>query len=103
MTVIPAVASARSTTATQATRPQVGPAAPTCLPRAPMPIFVVGAPRSGTTLVASMIASHPLVAGAPESQFFNKLSPNYVPRSTTHIGPTLRCACSSRLRLLTSG
>ncbi len=39
------------------------------------PIFVVGAPRSGTTLLASMLAGHPRIACGPETQFFNKLSP----------------------------
>ena len=40
----------------------------------PPPIFVVGAPRSGTTLLASMLAGHSRVACGPETQFFNKLS-----------------------------
>jgi hypothetical protein len=40
----------------------------------PSPIFVVGAPRSGTTLLASMLAGHSRVACGPETQFFNKLS-----------------------------
>ena len=39
------------------------------------PIFVVGAPRSGTTLLASMLAGHSRIACGPETQFFNKLSP----------------------------
>ena len=38
------------------------------------PIFVVGAPRSGTTLLASMLAGHSQIACGPETQFFNKLS-----------------------------
>ena len=36
-----------------------------------MPIFVIGMPRSGTTLVEQIIASHPLVHGAGELQTFN--------------------------------
>ena len=40
----------------------------------PEPIFIVGAPRSGTTLLASMLAGHARVACGPETQFFNKLS-----------------------------
>ena len=32
----------------------------------PMPIFVLGMPRSGTTLIEQIIASHPLVHGAGE-------------------------------------
>jgi hypothetical protein len=35
------------------------------------PIFVVGMPRSGTTLIEQIIASHPMVHGACELQTFN--------------------------------
>ena len=34
----------------------------------PMPIFVIGMPRSGTTLVEQILASHPAVHGAGELQ-----------------------------------
>ena len=37
----------------------------------PMPIFVIGMPRSGTTLVEQIIASHPAVHGAGELQALN--------------------------------
>lgn len=37
------------------------------------PIFVVGMPRTGTTLVDRILASHPLVASAGESQNFGVL------------------------------
>lgn len=37
------------------------------------PIFVVGAPRSGTTLLAALLAGHPGIACGPETQFFSKL------------------------------
>jgi tetratricopeptide (TPR) repeat protein len=37
----------------------------------PVPIFVIGMPRSGTTLVEQIIASHPVVYGAGELQTFN--------------------------------
>jgi tetratricopeptide (TPR) repeat protein len=36
-----------------------------------LPIFVIGMPRSGTTLVEQIIASHPQVHGAGELQTFN--------------------------------
>ncbi len=36
-----------------------------------LPIFVIGMPRSGTTLVEQIIASHPAVYGAGELQTFN--------------------------------
>ncbi|HEY2534810.1 MAG TPA: tetratricopeptide repeat protein, partial [Xanthobacteraceae bacterium] len=37
------------------------------------PIFVIGMPRSGTTLIEQIIASHPMVLGAGELQTFNKV------------------------------
>ncbi|MEK0194906.1 sulfotransferase [Microcoleus anatoxicus] len=36
-------------------------------------IFLVGAPRSGTTLLQSLLASHPEVISFPESKFFHYL------------------------------
>jgi sulfotransferase family protein len=36
-------------------------------------VFVVGCPRSGTTLVQAMLASHPEVFSFPETHFFSKL------------------------------
>ena len=38
-----------------------------------MPIFVLGMPRSGTTLVEQIIASHPVVHGAGELQALNEV------------------------------
>lgn len=37
------------------------------------PVFIVGAPRSGTTMLAAMLGSHPDLAAGPETQFFSKL------------------------------
>lgn len=37
------------------------------------PIFIVGAPRSGTTLLASFLVSHNNITSGPETQFFNKI------------------------------
>ncbi len=34
------------------------------------PIFIVGCPRSGTTLLQSLLAAHPQVTSFPETQFF---------------------------------
>jgi len=39
----------------------------------PTPIFVIGMPRSGTTLVEQIIGSHPLVHGAGELQTLNEV------------------------------
>jgi tetratricopeptide (TPR) repeat protein len=38
------------------------------------PIFILGMPRSGTTLVEQIIASHPLVHGAGELMFLNEVA-----------------------------
>ena len=38
----------------------------------PVPIFIVGMPRSGTTLVEQIISSHPLVTGAGELPFLSQ-------------------------------
>jgi hypothetical protein len=37
------------------------------------PLFIVGAPRSGTTLLTSFLASHPNIISGAETQFFNKI------------------------------
>ena len=39
--------------------------------KAPTPIFIVGMPRSGTTLVEQIVSSHPLVTGAGELPYVN--------------------------------
>lgn len=36
----------------------------------PNPVFVVGCPRSGTSLVGAIVASHPACRGLPETHFF---------------------------------
>ncbi|MFT6629815.1 MAG: hypothetical protein ACJA1R_003098, partial [Flavobacteriales bacterium] len=36
------------------------------------PIFVIGAPRSGTTLVQSLLAAHPQLTSVPETSFFSR-------------------------------
>lgn len=42
------------------------------------PIFVVGMPRSGTTLITSMLSAHPSIAIAPaETHFLNNLIKQY--------------------------
>lgn len=38
------------------------------------PIFIVGTPRSGTTLLANMLASHSRMACGPETHFFSYLA-----------------------------
>lgn len=41
--------------------------------RSDSPIFVVGAPRSGTTLLAAMLGAHPRIEAGPETLFFGAL------------------------------
>ena len=41
-----------------------------------MPIFIFGMPRSGTTLVEQILASHPDVYGGGELQFFTQMDQN---------------------------
>lgn len=43
-------------------------------------LFLVGCPRSGTTLLQSLLAAHPDVASFPESDFFNHLFPHSEPK-----------------------
>ncbi|MEM8504568.1 MAG: sulfotransferase [Cyanobacteria bacterium P01_D01_bin.1] len=43
-------------------------------------LFLVGCARSGTTLLQSLLASHPEVASFPESNFFNHLFPHSEPK-----------------------
>lgn len=38
------------------------------------PVFIVGVPRSGTTLLAAMLAAHSQISCGPETHFFRKLS-----------------------------
>lgn len=44
-------------------------------------IFVVGCPRSGTTLVQSLLAAHPRLASFPESHFFSAILPLTPPKA----------------------
>lgn len=47
------------------------------------PIFLVGCPRSGTTLLQSLLAAHPAIASFRESKFFHYILPEYEPRRRT--------------------
>ncbi len=40
------------------------------------PIFIVGSPRSGTTLLSAMLSGHSNLSCGPETQFFSKLRKN---------------------------
>ena len=45
--------------------------------QSPMPIFILGMPRSGTTLLEQILASHPLVHGAGELKFVSRIVDEY--------------------------
>ncbi len=47
------------------------------------PIFVVGVPRSGTTLLASMLAAHSRLACGPETAYFAELAASESDRRTS--------------------
>lgn len=49
-------------------------------PASQPPIFLVGCPRSGTTLLQSLLAAHTQIASFPESKFFQFLIPLYEPK-----------------------
>ncbi|WP_373533611.1 sulfotransferase [Microcoleus sp.] len=42
-------------------------------------IFLVGAPRSGTTILQSLLAAHPSIISFPETKFFYYLLPKFEP------------------------
>lgn len=44
------------------------------------PIFIVGTPRSGTTLMTAFLSAHPKIAISPETHFFNFWLPNFQQR-----------------------
>jgi hypothetical protein len=41
------------------------------------PVFVVGFPRSGTTLLRALLSAHPTIAIAPETHFLNKFAKGF--------------------------
>ncbi|MBV8921420.1 sulfotransferase [Bradyrhizobium sp.] len=51
--------------------------------RSEAPIFVVGMPRSGTSLVEQILASHPRVYGAGEVNHFSTVTSSFAARSRT--------------------
>ena len=76
---------------------------PDIVPSEPIPIFIVGMPRSGTTLVEQIISSHPLVTGAGElsfiSQFGGSLAVGQTPagkKAMSSFRKQYRCALEKR-------
>ena len=58
------------------------------------PIFVVGFPRSGTTLLATMLSRHSRIAAPPETRFMEEV----VDRARDHTAMLARVAASRRCR-----
>ncbi|MCP4024571.1 MAG: tetratricopeptide repeat protein [Desulfobacteraceae bacterium] len=51
------------------------------------PLFIVGMPRSGTTLVEQILATHPLVFGAGELEILEKIAKRFVQDQFSAITP----------------
>jgi tetratricopeptide (TPR) repeat protein len=67
----------------------------------PVPIFIFGMPRSGTTLVEQVIASHPQVYGADERMDFSRAAGRLVTRSGMPMFPALMASITApQLRAL---
>jgi len=64
------------------------------------PIFIVGLPRSGTTLLASMLSTHPAIDCGPETFFFARLPSDPGPLLDRNDWPdrALDYVCGLRLR-----
>ncbi|MDA9052792.1 sulfotransferase [Planktomarina temperata] len=63
------------------------------------PIFVVGMPRSGTTLTESILASHPKVFGAGELNFLSKLFSNRSVEKSQKTGSLIASLSNEELSL----
>lgn len=61
------------------------------------PIFVFGMPRSGTTLVEQIIASHPMVQGTGETPYFDTIArTSIVSRPSSELTPDSLALCGHR-------
>ena len=70
-----------------------------------LPIFIVGMPRSGTTLVEHVLSSHSQVYGAGELKYFNQLilqpvqqdqTTTYYPENVRHFSPEICSAIAEQ-------
>lgn len=66
-------------------------------------IFLVGCPRSGTTLLQSMLAAHPQIASFPETHFFGSASRSFRGKLMMRLGitpPEMRLQFADFLRYI---
>jgi hypothetical protein len=70
--------------------------------RWPGPLFVVGPSRSGTTMMQSVLSSHPRVALAPETHYFDDLRPRTGGGPLAAMTPENRDRCLDYFRALAS-
>ena len=54
------------------------------VPAGPLPIFIVGMPRSGTTLAEQILGAHPAVAAAGELPFIDMLAREFMDRHRSY-------------------
>ncbi len=67
-----------------------------------LPVFVVGMPRSGTTLTEQIIAAHPKAAGVGELERIGRLRKGLSPgESTAEMLDAMRTGGAARVRLMT--
>jgi len=66
----------------------------------PVPVFIVGMPRSGTTLVEQILASHPKVFGADELPEMGKLAAGISGPDGSSFPEAVRCMSGEQLREL---
>jgi tetratricopeptide (TPR) repeat protein len=65
-----------------------------------VPIFIVGFPRSGTTLTEQILASHPLVHGAGEHSYVRDLASSDIPDVVSEENPASKIGFPESLGLL---
>jgi tetratricopeptide (TPR) repeat protein len=64
------------------------------------PVFVLGMPRSGTTIIERFISSHPQVAGGGERGFWNQNGPAWVGAATAQLAARAESLRGQYLRML---
>jgi len=68
-----------------------------------VPVFIVGMPRSGTTLVEQILSSHPDIAAGGELAFWGERAPGFSMSGDGRISPTWAVKVASEYRSLLGG